>query len=218
MYHICRRFKKTPPRPKVAMPKANSTNEVVSVDLKERRDFKKEILYMCDEFSGFLVAEVIDNKLPESVMKAFNKRWVRQGPGVPSKGIFADNGGEFKNPKMKEAAAKYGISLRLTAAHSPWSNGKNERNHYTCDIIVDKLLEEDPSIGLEEAVSHAVEAKNLQINKTGLSPRQLMFGKQGVIPGITDGSPASMEAVTESDSFRKELMNRQKAEELFRKI
>ena len=45
-----------------------------------------------------------------------------------------------------------------------------------------------------------------------------MFGKQGVIPGITDGSPASMEAVTESDSFRKELMNRQKAEELFRKI
>ena len=123
------------------MPKANSTNEVVFVDLKERRDFKKEILYMCDEFSGFLVAEVIDNKLPESVMKAFNKRWVRQGPGVPSKGIFADNGGEFKNPKMKEAAAKYGISLRLTAAHSPWSNGKNERNHYTCDIIVDKLLE-----------------------------------------------------------------------------
>ena len=119
---------------------------------------------------------------------------------------------------MKEAAAKYGISLRLTAAHSPWSNGKNERNHYTCDIIVDKLLEEDPSIGLEEAVSHAVEAKNLQINMTGLSPRQLMFGKQGVIPGITDGSPASMEAVTESDSFRKELMNRQKAEELFRKI
>ena len=59
------------------MPKANSTNEVVFVDLKERRDFKKEILYMCDEFSGFLVAEVIDNKLPESVMKAFNKRFAK---------------------------------------------------------------------------------------------------------------------------------------------
>ena len=215
---ICKRFKKTPARPKVAMPKAFSTNEVVSLDLKERRDFKKEILYMCDEFSGFLVAEVIDNKNPETVMKAFNKRWVRQGPGIPSRGIFADNGGEFKNPKMKEAASKYGISLYLTAAHSPWSNGKNERNHYTCDIIVDKLLEEDPTISLEEALSHAVEAKNLIINRTGFSPRQLMFGKQGVVPGISDGNPASMEVVTESESFRKELINRQKAEELYRKI
>ena len=84
------------------MPKAHSNNEVVSVDLKERRDLKKEILYICDEFSGFLVAEVINNKEPETVMKALNKRWVRQGPGIPSKGIFADNGGEFKNPKMKE--------------------------------------------------------------------------------------------------------------------
>ena len=215
---ICKRFKKTPPRPRVAMPKAFSINEVVSVDLKERRDFKKEILYMCDEFSGFLVAEVIANKNPETVMRAFNKRWVREGPGIPSKGIFADNGGEFKNPKLKEAAAKYGISLMLTAAHSPWSNGKNERNHYTCDIIVDKLIEEDSTISLEEALSHAVEAKNMQINRTGFSPRQLMFGKQGVVPGITDGNPASMEPVTESESFRKELINRQKAEELFRKI
>ena len=139
---ICKRFKKTPPRPRVAMPKANTTNEVVSVDLKEKRDFKKQILYICDEFSGYMVAEVIANKLPETVIKAFNKKWVRDGPGIPSKGIFADNGGEFKNPAMKAVAAKYGLSLRLTAANSPWSNGKNERNHYTCDVIADKLMEE----------------------------------------------------------------------------
>ena len=216
--NICKRYKKTPPRPKVAMPKAYSTNEVVSMDLKERRDYKKEILYICDEFSGFLVAEVLPNKDPENVIKAFNKRWVNEGPGVPSKGLFADNGGEFKNAKMKELAAKYGITLKLTAAHSPWSNGKNERNHYTCDIIIDKLLEEDPKMTLEEAVTLAVNAKNLQINKTGFSPRQLTFGKQGTIPGITDGNPASMETITESDSFRREFVNRQYAEELYRKV
>ena len=87
-------------------------------------------------------------------MKAINKRWIREGPGIPSKGIFADNGGEFKNPK-----------IRLTAAHSPWSNGKN----------LDKLLEEDPKLALEEAVSHAVNAKNMQITRRGFSPRQLML-------------------------------------------
>ena len=200
------------------MPKANTTNEVVSLDLKERRDYKKEILYMCDEFSGYMVGEVINNKHPETVIKAFNKRWVREGPGIPSKGVFADNGGEFKNPEMKEMAAKYGLSLRLTAAHSPWSNGKNERNHYTCDVIIDKLMEEDSKLTLEDAVSHAVDAKNMQITRKGFSPRQLMFGKQGVVPGITEGNPASMEPVVESDAFRREFVNRQKTEELFRKV
>ena len=38
---ICTRFKKTPPRSCVAMPKAHTTNEVISDDLKEKSDFKK---------------------------------------------------------------------------------------------------------------------------------------------------------------------------------
>ena len=216
--NICKRFKKTPPRPRVAMPKAYSVNEVVSVDLKERRDLRKYILYMCDEFSGFMMAEVVKDKNPDTIIKAFHKKWIREGPGIPVKGLFADNGGEFKNPQMKEVAGKYGISLRLTAANSPWSNGKNERNHYTCDVTIEKLMEEDSTLSLEEAVSHAVNARNLQVNKTGFSPRQLVFGRQSVIPGITDGNPSSMEPVTESEAFRKELVNRQKSEELYRKV
>ena len=119
---------------------------------------------------------------------------------------------------MKEVAAKYGLSLRLTAAHSPWSNGKNERNHYTCDVIIDKLMEEHSKLTLEDAVSYAVDAKNMQITRKGFSPRQLMFGKQGVVPGITEGNPASMEPVVESYAFRREFVNRQKAEESFRKV
>ena len=71
---ICRQFKKTPPRPKVALPKAVSTNEVVSLDLKERRDVSKYILYACDEFSGYLSAEVINNKNPETIIKAFTNK------------------------------------------------------------------------------------------------------------------------------------------------
>ena len=200
------------------MAKANTTNEVVSLDLKEVRALKRHILYMCDEFSGYMVAEVIKDKEPETVIKAFNKKWVIEGPGIPSRGIFCDNGGEFKNPGMKEVAAKYGLSLNLTAGRSPWSNGKNEREHYTCDLIIDKLLEDDPNMKLDDAVRHAVYAKNLQINRTGFSPRQLMFGKQGVIPGITDGCAASMEPIVYSDSFRRDFIYRQKAEDLFRKF
>ena len=213
---VCRRFKKTPPRPRIALAKANTVNEVVSVDLKEKGS--KYILYICDEFSGFMVAEVINNKLPDTVLEAFNRKWVMEGPGIPIRGIFADNGGEFKNPEMKEAASKYNISLSLTAARSPWSNGKNEREHFTCDMTIDKLMEEDHKIKLEDAVRLAVYAKNMQINGTGFRPRQLMYGRQGIIPGISDGNPASLEPVVESDRFRNDLINRQRAEELFRKF
>ena len=45
-----------------------------------------------------------------------------------------------------------------------------------------------------------------------------MFGHQGVIPGITDGNPATMEPVTVSDAFRNEFVNRQKSEEMYRLI
>ena len=107
------RFQKTPPRPKVALPKASTTNEVVSVDLKERRDLKKYILYMCDEFSGYMAAVVINNKLPETIIRVFHRKWIREGPGIPDRGVFADNGGEFKNPELKEVAAKYGITITL---------------------------------------------------------------------------------------------------------
>ena len=172
---VCKRFKKTPPRPRVALAEANSINEVVSVDLKDKGN--RYILYMCDEFSGFMSAEVIKNKYPDTVLEAFNRKWVLEGPGIPSRGIFADNGGEFKNPDMKEAASKYNISLSLTAARSPWSNGKNEREHFTCDLTIEKLMEDDPDMKLEDAVRLAIYAKNIQVNKSGFSPRQLMFGR-----------------------------------------
>ena len=43
-------------------------------------------------------AEVIPNKKPDTIVEAFNRRWIQEGPGIPSHGIFSDNGGEFKNP------------------------------------------------------------------------------------------------------------------------
>ena len=199
------------------MPKATTINDIVSLDLKEKREFKKQILYMCDEFSSYIAAEVVNDKMPETIIKAFHKRWIREGPGVPKTGIFSDNGGEFKNPVMKEVCAKYNIKLSLTAANSPWSNGKNERNHYSCDRTIEKLMEEDPKMSLEEATSFAVYSHNLQINKSGFSPTQLMFGSQSKIPGIFDGTPPSIEPITESDAFRREFVNRQKAEEAYRK-
>ena len=79
-------------------------------------------------------------------------------------------------------------------------------------------MTENPDMKLENAVSKAVYAHNIQINKTGFSPRQLMFGSQGVIPGISDATPASLEPVCESDEVRRQFAYRLEAENIFRKV
>ena len=79
-------------------------------------------------------------------------------------------------------------------------------------------MEENPKISLDDAVSNAVHVHNLQVNKTGFSPIQLMFGKQSVIPRIFNGTPASTAPIIESDAFRNEFVNRQRSEELYRCI
>ena len=68
--------------------------------------------------------------------------------GFPTIGFWSDNGGEFRNTKMEEFINKLGLTIEFTPAYSPWSNGANERNHYSCDVIVRKILEEDKKVVL----------------------------------------------------------------------
>ena len=199
---------------KEMMAEVNTTNEIVSVALREVKEQGKGILYMTDKFSTYIQAEVISNKKPETVIKAFNRRWVREGPGRPSKGIFS----EFKNRQMKEMVKKYGLMVYLIATKPLQSYGRNKRKCYTVDRTVSKLMEEDPKMTLEDAVSYAINAHNTQINRRGFSPRQLMFGKQKVGPGIPDEKPASMQLKRESDSFRTESNNRWRSAELYKRI
>ena len=65
--NICNQFRKTRPRPSVAMSKANTANELVSLDLKEKRSHNCHILYCVDEFSGDIKAAVVKNKEPETI-------------------------------------------------------------------------------------------------------------------------------------------------------
>ena len=69
---------------------------------------------------------------------------------------------------------KNGVVIRRE--DSPWN--MERREHRIINRTIDKLMEEDHGTSLEEAVSHAINAHNIQINRRGFSPRQIMFGKQ----------------------------------------
>ena len=69
--------------------------------------------------------------------------------------------------KMEEFVNKLGIKIDFTPAFSPWSNGVNERNHYSCDIIVKKAMEEDKKLKLQTAVKMACWIYNTKVNVLG---------------------------------------------------
>ena len=196
---VCRKFKKTPPRPKVGLPKAKDVNDIVSIDLKiMKKAGKREvaILYMHDEFSKLIKGQVVDNKTPDTIIKAIEAKWIiggGAGPGHPTRGFFSDNGGEFLNEQFIDFASTLDITVKMTAASSPWMNGSCERAHATVDKIVEKIQEDDPKLGLQKAVDLACFVKNSEVNRTGFSPLQLLCGKSPSFPGLSDCSPSAIE-------------------------
>ena len=82
---------------------------------------------------------------------------------------------------MEKFVNKLGIKIQFTPAFSPWSNGVNERNHYNCDVIVRKIMDEDKKIILEEAVDVASWTQNTNLNILGFQPLQLVTHKNVMI-------------------------------------
>ena len=75
---------------------------------------------------------------------------------------------------MEEFVNKLGLKIVFTPSYSPWSN---ERNHYSCDVIVKKVMEENKKLTLQEATTMAAWTHNTNVNVLGYSPLQLMTGK-----------------------------------------
>ena len=86
---------------------------------------------------------------------------------------------------MEEFVSKLGLNIEFILTNSPWSNGINERNHYNCDVIVRKIMEEDKKVGLGEAVDMASWTHNTNGNVLGFQPLQLVTSKSVLIPGFT---------------------------------
>ena len=82
--------------------------------------------------------------------------------------------------------------------------GINERIHYSTDVVVKKIMEEEKSITLQEAVSRAGWTHN-NVKTLGFTPLQLANGKNARFLGVSKGN-----IVTESlyDDGVKKIMER----------
>ena len=71
---------------------------------------------------------------------------------------------------MEEFVNELGEKNKFTPAYSPWLNGVNERNHYNCDVLVRKIINEEKKISLGEALKIASWTQNTNVNVLGYQP------------------------------------------------
>ena len=106
------------------------------------------------------------------------------------------------------------IKINFGPPYSTWRNSVNERNHYSADLVLSKVLEDDPKINLQTAVNLASWTHNTNVNKLGYSPLHLVTGKALVFPGETVGN-LSTDSLCENEVVRRIVERHPKVAEEF---
>ena len=151
------------------------------------------ILHMVDMFSRLHMAEFIPNKEAETVADAVLKIWISQ-PGLgPMEFLHSDRGGEFLNETLTKVAEYLQVKHTATASYTPNANGLNERNHYTVDTMLERMILAEPGLRVEVALAWCINAKNTLGNHNGFSPAQIVFGQNPNLPTIFTAGPPGLE-------------------------
>ena len=96
------------------------------------------------------------------------------------------------------------MSVKTTAAYSPWSNGVVERHNATLTETLLKVRE-DSNVSWETALSWAVNAKNCLLNVHGYSPYQIVYGRNPNLPSVLINKPPALEGTTSCQAMGKHL-------------
>ena len=118
--------------------------------------------------------------------------------------FLVDNGGEFANPAFIDMAEKFGITVKTTAAYSPWSNGIVERHNGLLAETLDKVLA-DKNCNIDLAIAWSVNAKNSLANVNGFTPYQISIGTNPRLPSLLSDRPPALTQESASETVRRNL-------------
>ena len=116
-----------------------------------------------------------------------------------------DNGGEFANDEMRELGNQFGISINHTAAYNPWDNGLNEKNHCTVDIMMEKMLEDNPKLSESLALQYDTSIRNTCMFVHYFTPAQLAIGQNPRLPSALHDDLPALKGVTTSPTIATHL-------------
>ena len=212
--NVCKKYKRSQRKPKVALTKVTDFNQIVTLDLKQFGD--TNVLWIICSFTRFVQGIVLPDKSAEAIVEGLNTAWNWRF-SFPSTGFWMDNGSEFQNKELNEYASKWGFTVTFGPTYSPWSNGLNERNHYSADVTVKKIRETDKKITLKKAIEMAAWTHNTNTSVLGYDPMSLVTGKSVTFPGISSGNVAT-ESLFDSDAVKKIMERHHEITKAFREV
>ena len=184
---VCDERRAPKSRKPASLPTPKDVSDQIHVDIFEVFDSAEEksyVVHVIDFASRFQMAELLEDKSSDSVIKFFKLRWlpVMGAPRV----LVADQGREFISWKFEEMCAEHGILLWHCAIQAPWQNGLCERGGGILKTLIAAVVRSHSVIGRSEmalAVQEAVMSYNQDINELGVSPCQAALGRQPRLHG-----------------------------------
>jgi len=116
---ICWEYRKHWPSQLLDYPWQTTFGECVAMDLKMFHG--KILLHLIDHATRLSACAVVSSKRPEEIICQIFRVWI-SFYGCPEK-FLMDNGGVFNDEHFRQLCEKVNITVKTTAAESPWSNG-----------------------------------------------------------------------------------------------
>ena len=147
------------------------------------------LLHLMYHFTRLSASSVIPKKkkITETIIQSIFKIWISVYGSAEK--IISDNRGELASKDFMDMCETLGITVKTTAAESPWSNSLVERHNLVLSERLDKIIDETDCDSL--AVSWCVNTKNSLHNVHGFSPYWLILETNTKLPStLSDKLPA----------------------------
>ena len=167
--------------------------ELVCADLKiAGKGTDKDVLYIIDVFSNFVLADTITSKSPALIAEKFLELWVSRGlPRI--KTLLTDCGTEFLGDDMAKFCEYLNIKHITTVPRTPQMNGQCERVHGIVDGNVERLRDNQPNISQRQALWWASYAWNTEERRHGYTAADLVYGPVERESAFVDLGPTELQ-------------------------
>ncbi|CAE7294222.1 RE1 [Symbiodinium natans] len=211
---VCKENARPRTRPPASLPRVSQPFDRVHADLvaiKDRAGQKFWVTHFVDIATRHQSCYITE-KTASDVVGALNE--FCKSYGAP-KTLVTDLGPEFTAQTFSEACEFLDIYHSTTPVETPWRNGIVERAGGTFKTMAKHLVTEFSAVGyadMELVVTASTEAYNSDINDSGFSPSQSLFGraprKLGDVLGLR-GRLAQHGLISRDFSFERQVAMRE---------
>ena len=178
---VCAERKPPKPRLPASLPPPREVGQQVHVDLLIIEDTLRRphvVAHCTDNVSRFQAPRVLNDKSTAEMVRFLTVHWLPL-LGAPHT-IVADQGREFISAEFGDWCDHHSIYLCHIGLGAPWQNGIAERSGGTLKALTGAICASNTVVTTDEmqnAVSEAVAAYNADPNESGVSPLQLVTGR-----------------------------------------